>query len=163
MNRTLWIVVGIVSLVLLLSGLMPLDGGGLHAEGSAGLWTDSGSGAPWWERVAPYLGTNLGAVSGSLLGLAATLLVVLVVRVRRRRGPSKEHRRARGLARGGRSVAEIARRMELSQDAVRMLLQPDPARRTGPGRFGKLFRSARFSPPADDSGRGGQAGQAAGA
>jgi hypothetical protein len=161
MNRSLWLAVGIVSLVMIISSLLPLDGGGLHAEESARLWTDHASGGSLWDRVAPFLGTDLGPLSWSLLGLAAVLAVILVVRVRRR-ALSGEHRQARRLARRGRPVAEIARRMKLSQDAVRILLEPGPSRRTGPSAFGRIFRAARFSPAGAGSRPGDDTGQPAG-
>ncbi len=162
MNRNLWFAVGIVSLVLVVSSLLPLDGGGLHAEESARLWTDHASGASVWDRVVPYLGTDLGPMSWGLLGLAALLAVILVVRIRRR-ALSAEHRQALRLARRGRPVAEIARRMKLSQDAVRILLDTGNRRRTGRGPFGRIFRAASFSPAAAGAGSGDDSGQEAAA
>jgi hypothetical protein len=100
MNRKLWIVVGVIAIVFLLSNLLPIDGGGLRTEEPARLWADPGSGTSLWDRVAPYLGADLGLLGWILLGLAGVLLVAVVGRALTRT-PGKERRQARRLARRG--------------------------------------------------------------
>jgi hypothetical protein len=158
MNRKLWIVVGVIAIVFLLSNLLPIDGGGLRTEEPARLWADPGSGTSLWDRVAPYLGADLGLLGWILLGLAGVLLVAVVGRALTRT-PGKERRQARRLARRGRPLAEIARRMGLSQDAVRTLLDPGPARPRRSGWIGKLFRPAKISPFRGPSEAGADAGE----
>lgn len=77
-----------------------------------------------------------------VLGLAALLLALwlAVAMSWRLARPSNSRAAVRHLGGCGRSVGQIARELGLSQDAVRNLMQPDPAARRAP-RSGNSCRS----------------------
>jgi hypothetical protein len=137
MNRKTWSMVAVILLILLAAGNAPQAlelvrstwGAAVHGA------TQSGAGPAAMEGSAraPEAGAPLAAppldrgraalMAAMLLGLAAFLLAVRSVIVRaENRGPRSA---VLALARSGRPASTIARRMCLSQDAVRLLLRPE--------------------------------------
>lgn len=94
--------------------------------------------SPWINELTAFTATSWreGAIIGGLVVLG------LVVLVSGRRVPRDLRSAVEHLHDRGHSVAQIARRLYRSQDAVRGLLQPDPAARRTSGR-GNSFRLAR--------------------
>ena len=141
MNRKTWTVVAVILLVLLAAGNAPQTLELVRsawtrvahqaAQAGAALAVRSpvpGPALPAWAGVprdALRLDGGHAALAGAmLLGLVAFLLAVRGVMVRwEHRGPRST---VLALARRGRSASNIARRMRLSQDAVRLLLRPEP-------------------------------------
>lgn len=127
MRRKLWTAVLVTTLLLVIAGTLParLPSSWLVAAGSA-VRDDVAARLP---AVLAQLETPAVALAASALLAASAGALFALALVRRRRGSFRIVTRE---VRGGRSIARVARRTRLAQDAVRTLLHPGRAARPRP-------------------------------